>query len=186
MLDPDQPSLYSGVDPIANAPYRIRVIDNRTRWYPPSFDFNERFWHWVVNEQPLRQVDNGAPVDDKAGLLIHPPFDLAPYASHAVHQALFGVDASSNDSAQIEMEIVELARRAARWGGFARGDVNEDGFVDLGDVLWLHLGYPIYPDDYCADVNIDGIVDQADIAQLLAWASADASAQPRGAWRFSF
>jgi hypothetical protein len=195
MLDPDQPSLYSTINPAARSPYRIYVFSEYWR-YLCCWDFcpgcwggdgsGNDAWSWwtVVHQQPLRKVESGpGNPEDKSGLLINQPFSLAPNGSAAIHQALFWVEATSNDPAIIEANATDVARRAARWAGFARGDVNEDGYVDLADVCWLVAGLPIYPDTYCADVDADGDFDSADIRYLLDFVSASGPG-PQGAWRF--
>jgi hypothetical protein len=100
-------------------------------------------------------------------------------------QALYAVPATSNDVATIDALGVELAKRAARWAGFARGDVNDDGCVNLADVCWLSSGNQIYPDTYCGDVDCNGAVDPADRMYLLDYVSGSGPA-PQGAWRFTF
>ncbi|HUU44344.1 MAG TPA: hypothetical protein VM118_01315, partial [Acidobacteriota bacterium] len=183
MLDPHQYALYINVDPTAHPVHGIAGIDHNGRGIDPGSP--ESFWDAVVNMSSTF-VNDGT--GDRAVMLTHQAFDIPPYGTTAIHQALYGMPALNGwvDQALMEAQAMSIAARAARWGGFARGDVNDDGRVDLGDVLWLVLGYPIYPDDYCGDVNIDGIVDQADIDQLMAWVSGDHTAQPRGEWRFEF
>jgi len=195
MFDPEQPSLYSTTDPTANSPYRIRVSSNVeliatgwcVEWICWGLDSPESdAWSWSMftHEQPRRKVDNGPGyLEDKSGFLVNRPFSLTPNGSWAIHQALFWAEATSNDPAIVEANATDVARRAARWAGFARGDVNEDGFVDLADVCWLIAGLPIYPDTYCADVDANGTFDSADIRYLLSFISASGPG-PRGAWRF--
>jgi hypothetical protein len=104
----------------------------------------------------------------------------------AVHQALYAVNASSGDDNTIGLNAADIAKRAARWGGWARGDVNDDGYVNLADVCWMGSGNPIYPDTYSADVNlIGGQGDAADQTYLLMYVSG-LGPGPLGAWRFAF
>lgn len=188
MLDPDQPSRYSSADPAIRSPYRIAIWDLLfcCEWdYCPCITWPNLpgmsfFWWKLVHSLPLRETQD---TDDPSGVLINPPITLHPYQSAAIHQAMFFVDATSNDPAIIEANAVALAHRAARWAGFARGDVNDDGLVDLADVCWLHAGLPIYPDEYSGDVNTDGSVDTADIAYLMEYVSGNGPG-PLGEWRF--
>jgi len=192
MLDPDQPSVYSGVDPSANSPYRIMVYNNSDRqttrgWNRGFIEDDALIYNDIVNELPTRLIDGGIGfLIDRAAVLVHQPFTLDPLGSHAVHQALFAVDGYNGapDVALIDADATALAARAARWGGFARGDVNDDGFVDLGDALWIDVGNFIYPDTYSGDVNNDGNVDNLDVVQLVDYVSGNLAAQPVGAWRF--
>lgn len=188
MLDPDQPSRYAGSDPTGNPAYRIAVWDllSCCQWdYCPCITWVNSvgmayFWWKTVREQPTRSADF---MSDPSGALINPPFTLPPHGMAAIHQAMFFVDGTSNNPATIEANAMAVAQRAARWAGFARGDVNDDGIVDLADVCWLDAGLPIYPGSYCADVNVDGEVNAADIACLMAYVSGMGPA-PQGNWRF--
>lgn len=187
MIDPDQKSEYQGADPMTAPPYRIWVDDVN-----PCATFSigcwgfpwesAQNWNRVVRQLPLR-INEGLGPTDLGGLLINPPVNLPPNGSAVIHQVLFHVDASSNNASTIEANAVALATRAARWTGFARGDVNDDGYVDLAYVCWLNAGLPIYPGDYCADVDVDGDVDAQDQTYLLAFLSGNGPA-PAGAWRF--
>jgi len=122
--------------------------------------------------------------EDRGGFLMN-ELNLAASGSGDVVQATFAFDVAGNSNdAFVEASAMDVAKRAARWAGYARGDVNDDGVVDLADVCWLQGGNPIYPDLYCGDVNNDSVNDAADIAQLLSFVSGNAGAQPVGAWRF--
>jgi hypothetical protein len=123
--------------------------------------------------------------DDRSGFLINRGFDLPAGGEHDVYQALYAVPAGSNSVSGIEALAVEVAKRAARWAGFARGDVNDDGCVNLADACWLTSGNQIYPDTYCGDVNTDGVVDAADRSYLLDYVSGSGPT-PKGEWRFAF
>ena len=52
------------------------------------------------------------------------------------------------------------------------GDVNQDGIIDIGDIVYVinyvfYGGPPPVPDISCGDVNCDGIVDIGDIVFLI-------------------
>jgi hypothetical protein len=188
-LNPNQPSTYSGVDPSFDSPHKIWVLSNPSDVYDPApWDMANDAKLQIVYSQlkngGAREVHGPGTDEDKSGLLINQGFNLAANGSHAIHQALFGVDATSDDPLVIEANAAGLAKRAARWGGFARGDVNDDGVVDLADVCWLQGGNPIYPADYSGDVDADGDNDGDDISRLLSYVSGNAGDQPAGAWRF--
>jgi hypothetical protein len=190
MMNINQPHTYAGVDPSVDSPYRIAIFSNPTRVYDPApWDMGsdaklQTVWSQLVNEAPLRIHDGPGTNEDKSALLIHQPMNFGPNGSAAIHQAVYGVDASSDVPATIEANAAALAKRAARWSGFARGDVNDDGLVDLADVCWLQGGNHIYPDAYSGDTDADGDNDAADIARLLSYVSGNAGDQPAGAWRF--
>jgi hypothetical protein len=188
-MNANQPSLYSGVDPSADSPYRIAVYSNPVRVYDPApWDMGnanklQTTWSQLVHETPFRIVDAGQP-QDVSGILCNKPLMLPANGSFELTQAVYGVDASSNTAATIEANAAAVAKRVARWSGYARGDVNDDGFVDLADVCWLQGANPIYPAAYSGDVNNDGLNNGADVAQLLSFVSGNMGSQPVGAWRF--
>jgi len=182
-LDPSHRSTYSGIQPM-NPAYRLVIHNNTTRqggaW--PNTDL-ELIWSESISETPAYGVDAGGPTD-KAGLMINAAMNFGPNGSVKRYQAYYGVDATSNTDATIAANVLALAKRAARWGGFARGDVNDDGLVDLADVCWLQGGNFIYPAAYSGDVDADGDNDAADVTRLLSFVSGNAASQPEGAWRF--
>jgi hypothetical protein len=100
------------------------------------------------------------------------------------------VDASSNDRAAIEEEIRNLAYRANKMAGFARGDINDDGVVDALDLSRLTaivLGYSnvqIFPHPDNADVDLNGFIDPSDVTYLFNYLMGGPA--PRGEWRFDF
>jgi hypothetical protein len=127
-------------------------------------------------------------LEDHAGVLVNKAVNLGPNETKSVVQALFAVDASTGTggaSATIEALSVDLGKRAAIWGGWARGDANMDGCVNLIDVCWLGSGNQIYPDTYNGDVDIDGDVDGDDSSYLLNYVTG-LGAAPLGEWRFTF
>jgi hypothetical protein len=129
--------------------------------------------------------------DDHAGLLVNKEMNFAGNDTQTFVQAEYGIDMSdvgaefATDVAAAEAKITGLARRAAIWGGWARGDANMDGCVNLIDVCWLTSGNQIYPDTYNGDVNLSGAVDAADASYLLDYVTGLGPA-PQGAWRFAF
>ncbi|MBI3872096.1 MAG: hypothetical protein HY304_03350 [candidate division Zixibacteria bacterium] len=188
MFETNQPTSYCGVDPTVNSPYRIAIYRGSIRQNAPhSWPLGDtgRVWFDLVQEQPTRLVDDPVNNYDANTLLINKSFNLNPNGSHEMDQTLYEVSAVSNNPAVIEANAVAVAKRAARWGGYARGDVNDDGCVNLCDVAWLQNGaLPIYPAAYCGDVNADGLNDGADITQLMSYVSGNAAARPAGKWRF--
>jgi hypothetical protein len=193
MFDPNQPTAYCGVDPTAFSPYKIytsasTIVYNHTpgRWVGDGQPLDQAYGWYLCTREPFRFVEVTIPAgEDRGGWLVSNPFDLDPLGSNEVIQAMYAVPAVSNTDAGIEALAVEVAKRAARWSGFARGDVNDDGCVDLGDVCWVASTNQIYPDTYCGDVNLDGVVDGVDQAYLLAYVSGLGPA-PLGKFRFAY
>jgi len=183
-FDPAHRSTYSGIDPIDPAK-RIVVMDGalRQNGFWPGVDVGG-VWSEGINETPAYLVDPPV-ISDKQGWLLNGAMSFGPNGTQKRYQALYGgVDATSSNDAIIDANLQALAKRAARWGGFARGDVNDDGVVDLSDVCWLQGGNYIYPAAYSGDVDADGDNDAADIARLLSYVSGNTASQPEGAWRF--
>jgi hypothetical protein len=191
VFDPNLPTSYCGIDPSVNSPHKIFAGVLSDMWCGPFglCDDAGITWHYAVGP-PYRDYWGGpqGPAgwrEDRGVFLVNKGFTLPPNGTYKVVQALYAVPATSNDVATIDALGVEVAKRAARWAGFARGDVNDDGCVNLADVCWLSSGYQIYPDTYCGDVNLDGNVDPADQTFLLDYVSGVGPA-PLGAWRFTF
>ena len=198
VLDANQPSSYGGADPTAFPPALIMCNLNDTTYtgvggggwtgdtWPQDWD-----WGWFLANGKYagpRYSMGGNGVagiqDDRGGFLMN-EMNIAANSTGEVVQVQFAFDIAGNSNdAFVEASGQDIAERASRWAGFARGDVNDDGLVDLADVCWLQGGNPIYPDLYCGDVNNDGLNDGVDIAQLLSFVSGNAGAQPVGAWRF--
>ncbi|MBD3298700.1 MAG: PQQ-binding-like beta-propeller repeat protein [candidate division Zixibacteria bacterium] len=195
MFDPMMPSHFETVDPTVHSPHRIIVRltpeggvcldpDDRNCFFYDS----EHAWRMCVEFLPAREVHYGSPSATSAdlfALLINRPVTLDPHGDVNIHQVLFGVDATTSDSATIEANVLELAERAAKWAGFARGDVNDDGTVDVLDVCWLLSGHQLYPDEYNGDVDLSGTVNIADQTYLLQYVTG-LGPPPLGAWRFEF
>jgi len=83
-----------------------------------------------------------------------------------------------------------LANFANQFCGFGRGDVNNDGAVNLVDVIYLnnfafHGGDGPYPFEHLGDVNGDGDTDVNDIFYLLDWYFNGGPA-PVGDWALPF
>jgi len=200
MFNPNLRTAYCGVDPTPGSPYKILCNLNDTTYghTPGVWGSGSNGTHAVdmaygwslATTAPFRQY-MGAPqgaggiVDDRGGFLINQPFTLAPQGRYDVEQALYAVPATSNDIPTIDALATNVAKRAARWAGYARGDVNDDGCVNLADVCWLNSGLQIYPDTYCGDVNIDGLTNAADATYLMNYVSGLGPA-PLGKWRFTF
>jgi hypothetical protein len=119
-------------------------------WQQTGVDDPSLLWEDVVNGVPRLVGPFDTPLtplnEDKAALLINEGITFQPYGTDEAVQAKFAVPAGSNDEAAIEALAVELARRAAIWAGYARGDANMDGCVDVIDACWIAGTNQIYPD----------------------------------------
>jgi hypothetical protein len=85
--------------------------------------------------------------------------------------AQFGLHGTDGTSA----EAVALAKFTNKWLGFGRGDVNNDGAIDLADIIYLANSVngngpgPI-PFQHLGDVDgLGGLPDMADVLYLIEW-----------------
>jgi hypothetical protein len=130
--------------------------------------------------------------EDHFGELVNAPMYFTGNDTKSVFQAKYGINMNdvgsggATDVAAAEAKIAVLARRAAIWGGWARGDANMDGCVNLLDCCVVGSGGQIYPDTYNGDVNLSGgAPNAADVTYLLQYVTGLGPA-PLGAWRFAF
>jgi len=152
-------------------------------------------WDDVVNGDPLESGPHTEATpwtDDHFGLLVSKGVRIIGGGTESIIQAKFGVDVSDvgtvggTDVGLAEAHILELAKRAAVWSGFARGDVNLDGCVNLVDACMVLKGCQLYPDSYNVDVDgLSGLNAVLDGGYLLQYVSGLGPA-PIGAWRFLF
>jgi hypothetical protein len=156
--------------------YNARTIDNATSIYPSGTQcqdcLDDSLFAWVDNNAEgnfYYEPDDPATVD-KSSLTAFGKADLAGNAVHSYGFAIYGMFAPADPNGDTEA----MAAFINKYVGFARGDVNDDGVIDLRDLVrlsnyvasgtngpepFLHLG----------DVNNDGNVDSADCAYLAAY-----------------
>jgi hypothetical protein len=207
VFDPNLPTAYGGFDATYNRPQRINPFGEGSGGgasgeglydgpWQSGQDANpwEELWDYTVSRTP--QFETGPsdpastqnptyPYQDWGGILTMKGQMLPANGTIEFNEALYAVDAAAGDESAMEANAVELAGRAAKWAGFARGDVNDDNVVNLLDVCWLLSGHQIYPDTYNGDVNLSNSVDAADEAYLLDYVTGLGPA-PLGEWRFTF
>ncbi len=79
---------------------------------------------------------------------------------------LFGIADMNNP-----VEIFDLATLVNQWAGFGRGDVNNDGGINLADIIYLagtvNGGPGAVPFEHLSDVNADSGIDVADVDYLI-------------------
>lgn len=208
-FDPRMTTDYCDLETSAYSPHRIQTMGQRCDdgsdgcggyglWQGDAtgtFEAQGLLWDDVVNGAPrLVGPHENYPAqweEDHFGLLVNAGLDFAGSDTKSIVQAKFGIDMSdvgaegATDVGAADAKITALAKRAAIWGGWARGDVNRDDCINLLDVCWLGSGNQIYPDTYNGDVNLSGAVDAADANYLLQYVTGLGPA-PEGEWRFTF
>ncbi|MBD3332525.1 PQQ-binding-like beta-propeller repeat protein [candidate division GN15 bacterium] len=101
--------------------------------------------------------------------------------------AHFGLTNVVGDAAT-PTEVAELAQLVNKWAGFGRGDVNDDGMINLADITYL--AYYVMDDatnpgpipfKHLGDVNNDGDINSADV-DLLVTFYFECGACPVGDW----
>ncbi len=95
--------------------------------------------------------------------------DFAPNETYKIgiaHFALFGLTDASDPA-----EYADLAHFVNKWAGFGRGDVNNDGVINLADIIYLagtvNGGPGAVPFEHLSDVNADGSIDMNDVNYLI-------------------
>ncbi|KPL00008.1 MAG: hypothetical protein AMJ91_05610, partial [candidate division Zixibacteria bacterium SM23_73_3] len=136
----------------------------------PFFIYPQQGWR---DDQLWQLITKACWQDDSSGydisLLMTPGMiDLPPDSSHLESFIVFGVDTTQH--------LIEPVwwRPMLSFCGFYRGDVNQDGILDLGDILHLvnylyKFGGAPLPFVDQGDVNNDGIVELADLLGLVSY-----------------
>ncbi|MFH2034933.1 MAG: PQQ-binding-like beta-propeller repeat protein [Candidatus Zixiibacteriota bacterium] len=111
--------------------------------------------------------------DDREGWFTFGSFDLPLESNGSLTfgTAWFGVpDAEGADDASNYFALADMANK---WCGFGRGDLNDDGKIDLVDIAYLidyvyYGGHGPYPFKHLGDVNASGgDPDASDISVLI-------------------
>ncbi|MFH1892187.1 MAG: hypothetical protein ABIK83_05825 [Candidatus Zixiibacteriota bacterium] len=114
-------------------------------------------------------ADPGSPPDDRCMILTANKHSFAGYETIQGAFVVFAFPTGATVG-----EITDLMRFANQWAGYGRGDINNDGLIDLLDLT--HLARYVYsPADNCGppcpfvylgDVNCDDTVNTADAQHL--------------------
>jgi hypothetical protein len=131
----------------------------------------------------------GTPQTQTADFEMHSTFaahDFGPNETYTIGIANFGFgDRMNNSSAS---DYADLAHFVNKWAGFGRGDVNDDGSINLADIIYLAAninngGPGAVPFAHLSDVNADGSVDAGDITYLIDYYF-NCGPCPMGDWMF--
>jgi len=97
--------------------------------------------------------------------------NFAPNETYTVGIATFELFGLTNSLDANNPDIIALAKIANQWAGFGRGDVNNDGAINLADIIYLagtvNGGPGAIPFQHLADVNADGNIDVVDVDFLI-------------------
>jgi len=139
-------------------------------------------WDYQLNHQP-GVIPCSPDPDDRDGYVTFGHYPLTASDTTVVAFASFGkfADVDGSDPA----EYFDLANMVNKWCGFGRGDVNDDGAINLVDIVYLanyvNGGNGPYPFEYLGDVDADGDVDIDDVQYLIDYYF-DSGFDPQGAW----
>jgi hypothetical protein len=159
-------------DPMLGA----RTCDaNQTMW-EANYVGMDSLWYWMKNVQgqtaqaPAEVAfpcADESVTDDRDQFANYAVTDIAGNATYSFGTFFFGyADADVTD----DQRWFDLAILVNKFAGFGRGDINDDGVINLVDVVALYNNLnssgpgPLFL--HLSDVNNDGNVDNADILYL--------------------
>ncbi len=128
-------------------------------------------------------VRNGSDQEFHATIAHH---DFGPNGTYKIGVVQFGLPGGVTNPGDAS-NYAAMANTVNKWAGFGRGDVNDDGAINIADIIYLaayvnggsNLG-PI-PFMSVGDVNNDGIVDAGDITYMISFYF-DCGPCPINAW----
>jgi hypothetical protein len=148
--------------------YNARINYNPDEIYPPADYTPDSLYSWINSnpEGALTFAANAAPsdaADDQSYEIAFGKVDLGA-TPHSFGFALFGLP---NAVGSADYEVNELSKFINKYAGFGRGDVNNDGVIDLKDLVYLSeytagVGPGPVPFMHLGDLNCDGNVDALD------------------------
>jgi hypothetical protein len=156
--------------------YNARTIDNATSVYPSAAIcpdcILDSLYAWVdgLPEGAFYYEPDDPSTVDKSSLTAFGKTDLAGNAIHSYGFALYGIFATADPNGATE----DMAAFINKYVGFGRGDINNDGVIDLRDLVRLSnyvangTAGPV-PFLHLGDVNNDGVVDGGDCSYLAAY-----------------
>ncbi|MBU2624309.1 MAG: hypothetical protein KKG33_01980 [candidate division Zixibacteria bacterium] len=111
----------------------------------------------------------GSPPDDRSEIMTAGHHSFAGYETVQGAMVVFAYPGGATVG-----EITDMMKFANKWAGYGRGDVNDDGEIDLLDLVHLIGGTggpcgPICPFEYLGDINCDDVVDAADAQYMYDW-----------------
>jgi hypothetical protein len=163
---------------------------NQTMW-EANYVGLDSLWYWMKNvpgqTAQLPAVvafpcDAGTVTDDRDQFASFAHTTIAGNATYSFGTFMFGFAGADVTDDQRWFDLAILVNKFA---GFGRGDINDDGVINLVDVvaLWnnLHNGGPGPLFLHLSDVNNDGTVNDADVLYLANFYFCQGAA-PVNAW----
>ena len=139
---------------------------------------------WDFMNRPAGEYSQAPFTSDREAHFTIAGHDFAGGDTYELAVAQFGLHGTSGDATEVDA----LAALANKWLGFGRGDVNNDGAIDVGDVVCLAryvngTGPGPIPFMHLGDVDCDGDVDMDDVIYLAEFLYNDGPC-PCGDWCF--
>ncbi len=165
---PLQGSSLDGVN-VTPGIFNTYGINNPDQVYPPAV-LPDEFFQLVDdcgegNECYHPNAAPGNPPDDRGVIMTSGKADVAGNGVVSGAFVLFNFPGGATGT-----EIGNMMDFANKFAGYGRGDVNNDGVIDLGDVCYLAAylcgGNCPTPFEYLGDVDNDGDVDADDATYL--------------------
>jgi len=161
-------------------------------WGTCGISASQGFWNWIqfwdacygyMTSGPGLFYEGDMHAGDEEAFLTFAGHDFVPYDTYEVAIAHFILHEMADASSSAEM--APLAVLVNKWAGWGRGDVNNDGAINLCDIVYLAAtvngGPGAVPFKHLSDVNADGNIDILDVDYLIDFYF-NCGTCPIGAW----